>query len=512
MSDTDPFDDAAESAESAEAAGAAESAESAGAAGAAEGAESAGAAAGGGGAATPPPPPPAAEGGSNPWPWVLGVLAVLVIILLIWSPWSDGDDEDSTTTTEGATETTVAEETTTVPEETTTVPEETTTTAEPPTEMVPVPVTIGALLPQTGGLSVINASLELAVDMAVEEINAAGGDVTVIKADSGTDPNIASAAIDQLLNEGVDAIWGAAGTGQTLSIIDKVSGSQTPQCSPSNTGAALTDYEDDGYYFRTAPSDVLQAPLLANLVVDDGWVDVAVIYRNEEYGAGFDEILEQTLADSGANIVASVAYDPAATSFDAEVAQVAAAAPEAIVLITFAEGAQVVQAMIEAGVGPADVAVYGTDGFKDSVSAEAVDPDDPAVLAGVKGTAPSAAPSSGEATFADRFEAFTPDDTPSIFSAQSYDCIVALVLAAEVAGSVDGIADEMIGVTRDGTACSTYAECHELIAAGEDIDYNGASGPLDFTDVGEPGRGIYNIYQYNAEGGSDTLEEVIAEG
>jgi branched-chain amino acid transport system substrate-binding protein len=178
-------------------------------------------------------------------------------------------------------------------------------------------------------------------------------------------------------------------------------------------------------------------------------------------------------------------------------------------VISFAEGAAIMQSMIEQGAGPADIPIYVTDGFKDTVSADAVDPENPAVLEGVKGTAPSAAPENGEPTFPDRFADFAPD-APTIFSAQSYDCLVTLVLAAEAAGSADGIADEMVEVTRGGETCTTYEECHALLAEGADIDYDGASGPLDFTDVGEPGVGTYDVFVYDAEGNPAVQEQVVA--
>ena len=67
---------------------------------------------------------------------------------------------------------------------------------------------------------------------------------------------------------------------------------------------------------------------------------------------------------------------------------------------------------------------------------------------------------------------------------------------------------EVIGVTKDGTKCFTYAECSALVALGVDIDYDGASGPLDFIDAGEPGVGVYDVYLYDADGGSSNIDEI----
>jgi branched-chain amino acid transport system substrate-binding protein len=83
-----------------------------------------------------------------------------------------------------------------------------------------------------------------------------------------------------------------------------------------------------------------------------------------------------------------------------------------------------------------------------------------------------------------------------------YDCLVTLLLAAQVAQSSDPTVyvDEIIGVTRDGEVCSLVADCLEMVWAGADIDYDGASGVLDFSPNGEPGIGIYNVFTFDAAG------------
>ncbi|MGD2052300.1 MAG: ABC transporter substrate-binding protein, partial [Acidimicrobiia bacterium] len=283
-------------------------------------------------------------------------VAILVVVLALLAA-ACGDSAEDTTTTEAAA-------TTTTEAATTTTAAATTTTAAPDATSDGV-LKIGYLLPQTGGLSAIIDALLKPIEMGAEEITAAGGSVELVPADSGTDPTIASEAADQLLNDGVDAIIGAAGTTQTLAVIDKVTGSHVPMCSGSNTGASLTTYDDGGYYFRTAPSDVLQGPALAEVMLDAGVSNVAIIYRNEEYGAGFDEVLAAALEDSGVTVAAEVPYDPNATSFDAEAQEVAAAGVDGIAIVTFNEGGPLLQAMIEAGIGPADVPIFVTDGFKD---------------------------------------------------------------------------------------------------------------------------------------------------
>jgi len=375
---------------------------------------------------------------------------------------------------------------------------------------------IGTLLPETGALAFLSEPLVLAVDMAIRDINAAGGvngaDVTLTKGDSGTDPDIANTTVDRLLTEEVDAIVGAAASGITGSVIEKITTAGVTQCSPSNTAAGLGTSGDDGYYFRTAPSDDLQAPALANVVLGDGYTNVAVVSRADDYGVGFNAEFEPAVAAGGGTIVYSEPYAPESTSFDDVVADVIASGPDAVVIVAFEEGVQLIQAMVEQGAGPQDIQLYITDGMATGELGALIDEANPSIAAGMKGTQPAAAPSTGAAFFPGAFAEFAPD-VSTIFSAQSYDCAILIALAAEAAGSNNSadIAAQMVAVSRDGEKCSTFAECKDLLADGADIDYDGASGAIDFLDVGEPGTGIYEVYEYDADGVQQVVEELTFE-
>jgi branched-chain amino acid transport system substrate-binding protein len=376
---------------------------------------------------------------------------------------------------------------------------------------------IGYLLPQTGDLSFLGPPMIKGVEMALRDINAAGGvldkDVELEEADDGTAEDVASQATDGLLDAGVDAIIGAAGSTITLAVIDKITGAGVVECSPSNTGANLTDYEDEGFYFRTAPPDNLQGQALGDLITDDGHSDVGIIAINNDYGKGFAEFLEQRLDDNGASVVATSFYDPNGDNFDTNAAEVAEANPEAVAVIAYPEtGGQVFSAMIANEIGPEDVQVYITDGLQSDKLYENIDADNPAVTQGVRGTAPSSAPENGAAFFPDAFAEFAPD-VDTIFSAHAYDCATVIALAALTAESdaPGEIQAEMNNVTREGEKCDAFDECAQLIADGEDIDYDGAAGPLDFVEQGEPGAGTYDIYEYGAEGGYETESQVVIE-
>jgi branched-chain amino acid transport system substrate-binding protein len=436
-------------------------------------------------------------------PWILlGILGAVIIGALVFNQDDEGDAAPETTTTAAETSTTEAVEETTTTEA---VAETTTTEAM---AMEPIALQLGTILPQTGQLAPIIEALEQPIRMGVEEINAVSpGLVTVTFADSGTDPNVASANVDQFLTGEHQGIIGAAASGVSLSIVDKVQDSEVLMCSGSNTAAALSSGDYDPYYNRTAPSDNLQGPTLANVIANDGFTSVAVVWRSDEYGEGFGTLLADTLEDAGVTVPVREGYDHTQSSLADIAGTIAASGAEAAAIITFEEGGQLLLDLEGAGFAGT---IYVADGFKDTVGSDQlggrVD-----LLEGVKGTAPSATPANGEATFADRLEAFAPG-TPTIFSAHKYDCLVTLVLAAQAAQSDDPfvINEQVILVTRDGEKCSLVAECLELVWAGVDIDYDGASGPLDFGAHGEPGIGTYDIFLYDAEGNTTTEDQVVA--
>jgi branched-chain amino acid transport system substrate-binding protein len=393
---------------------------------------------------------------------------------------------------------------------------ETTTTGEAP-EGDGV-LTIGSLLPSTGTLANLGPPMINAVKMAVEEINAAGGvngaQVVLHEQDDGTDADIASPAADNLLANNVDVVVGAAASGVTLAVIDKITGTPVVQCSPSNTGLQFTTYDDGGFYFRTVPPDNLQAQVLSDLIIEDGYSNIAIIARSDEYGEGFANALQEELEAGGATAGDPILYDPEAGNYQAEATQLADASADAIAMISFDEGGQVIQAAIAAGVGPADVQWYGADGIAGNRFFEQVDPANPAIVEGIRGTQPSAAPADGEATFPERFAAFAPPDVDVIYSGHAYDCVVVAALAATAAGadSPEAIQANMNDVTRDGEKCTLYSECVALLEEGADIDYDGAAGPLDFIDAGEPGAGSYDRWQFGADGALTVFEASIPVG
>ena len=71
------------------------------------------------------------------------------------------------------------------------------------------------------------------------------------------------------------------------------------------------------------------------------------------------------------------------------------------------------------------------------------------------------------------------------------------------------IRDRINDVTREGTQCTSFAECNDLLAAGEDIDYDGIGGPYEFVDAGEPAAASYLIDTYGVDGADPALAEFV---
>lgn len=371
------------------------------------------------------------------------------------------------------------------------------------------PLKFGYVLPETGSLAYLGPPQIAAMKYAISLINKDGGVLgkelpAPVGGDEADDQAIANQSADRVLAGGVNAIIGAAASGMSLAIIDKVVGAGVAQCSGSNTAPTFTDYKDNGLYFRTAPSDALQGPVLADQIISDGHSQVAITARADDYGKGLADATAKALQNGGATVVLNETYDPKATDFNATVQNIVAKKPDAVVVVAFEEGKQIIQGLIEAGLTPQKIGMYGADGLRNADLAKLVSPKDPSKLAGFKGTAPASA---DNPNFIKDLKAFDTSLKEVQFAPQVYDCVNIMALAAEQAKSTNAndFKKFVNGITKDGEKCTTFADCKKLIDAGKDIDYDGASGPLDFTDAGEPGSASIEVYEFDKSG---TLQSV----
>ncbi|MGH3980545.1 MAG: ABC transporter substrate-binding protein [Pseudonocardiaceae bacterium] len=364
------------------------------------------------------------------------------------------------------------------------------------------PLKIGTLLPETGSLSFLGPPEFAGVDVAVEEINAAGGvldnPITHIRGDSGDDTtDTANQTVDRQLGQGVQAIVGAAASGVTKLVIDKITGAGVVEFSPANTSDEFTCWQDEGLYFRTAPPDVLQAQALAELMAADGAQRISILARNDPYGSGLANNTEQNLRAAGipADQLQKIIYDPNAASFNPEVDRVRQFNPDAVAVIGFDESKRILTRMSEVQIGPGQKLVYGTDGNMGNALGEGLPP---GLLEGMKGTTPLT-DLSGD--FEQRLLQKDPSLVDFNYAGESYDAIVLLALAAEQAKSTKGVdmASAVNGITKDGEKCTDFAACKAIIEGGGDVDYDGITGTLDFAAAGEPGSGSYGVLRFNAQ-------------
>ena len=226
---------------------------------------------------------------------------------------------------------------------------------------------IGTLLPETGNLAFLGPPEIAGVQMAVAEINEAGGvngaDVELVEGDSGdTTTDTAVQTVTRELAEGVDAIIGAASSSVSASVIDQVTGAGVTMFSPANTSKQFSDYPDKGLYFRLGPSDILQGQVLAEVIADDGNASLVILNFDDDYGNGLAEDLAASFTAGGGEVVDTIVYDPQAQTFDAEVGQALEADADAIALIGFDETSRLLVALVERGLGPNDIPTYLVDG------------------------------------------------------------------------------------------------------------------------------------------------------
>lgn len=376
------------------------------------------------------------------------------------------------------------------------------------------PLIVGSLLPQTGSLAFLGPPEIAGVDLAVKEINEAGGvlgsDVEVIHADSSDADNaeVATQSVTDLISQDVAVIVGAASSSVTLNVVDDITGAEIVQISPANTSTKLSGYSD--FYFRTAPSDLVQGSALGNLVVNDGHANVAFLVFNDDYGITLRDVAKATIEEAGGTVVygnPGEEFDPASDDVIASAVTAAMATnPDAIVIIAFDQTKLIVPALASAGFDTSKL--YFVDGNLADYSADF----EPGTLEGAQGTLPGA-----NATEDFRARLATVDDGLKDFAyaAESYDAVVLAALAAVKGGATDGptIQENLAAVSgaTDGTECETFADCVELIEAGDEIAYKTVSGAGPFNEDNDPSSAFVGIYQFDAENKYTWVKEEFGE-
>ena len=373
----------------------------------------------------------------------------------------------------------------------------TTTTTRPGSDSV---LTIGQLAPLTGPIAIISDSFTVPVKLAVDEINLSGGvngkPVGLVVADDGSASPTARTGVTSLIDTShADAIIGPSTSQAALDLITGPPAHRALICSGSNSYGPISGAaQQNGFYFRTAPSDRLQARALAKLLVADGRKRPVVIAARDDYGLPFGtDVVRGLVAQNapGAQLVSLPAGDAGANR---SVTEALRRQPDAVVLIGFPGGiAPVLRALIAQGKGPTQIPTYGSDGLQNAELGALVAPANPAVVASMKGTTPAGAPSGIDHPFNARL--FAAGVEP-FFSASTYDCVVLVALAAVAARSDDprAIRDYFAKNLKGKTICNTFLACAAELKRRRTIHYQGASSSFDHWTGSEPGDGSFDVW------------------
>lgn len=370
-------------------------------------------------------------------------------------------------------------------------------TVPPSSTTTDTPLKIGTLLPTTGALAYLGPPEIAGVELAKNEINAAGGvlgkPIEVTHRDSGdTTTDVATQSVTNLLGQGVSAIIGAASSGVSKTVINQITGAGVVQFSPANTSVDFTAWDDKGLYWRTAPSDVLQGSVLGNYAASCGAQTLGMLVLNDSYGTGLGKKLKETFEKAGGKVVAEELFNEGDSQFSSQVDKVIAAKPDAVAVISFVQGKSIIPLLTGKGIKAEQIFLVDGNTVDYSKDFEA------GTLAKAHGTIPGT--TAGE-DFRKSLLAVDPTLKDFIYAGESWDATNLIALAAEAAKSTKGvdIAKQLQAVSKDGEKCFSFASCVTLLREGKDIDYDGQSGPVSFADSGDPSEATIGVYEYKED-------------
>jgi branched-chain amino acid transport system substrate-binding protein len=362
---------------------------------------------------------------------------------------------------------------------------------------------LGVLAPLTGDGAPLGLSIQATVEMAVAAINDAGGangrPVQLRIADEGSDIATATAGLDELLRGEVDAIVGPTSSTVTLSVLDTILRSQTLACSPTSTAMALDDFPDDGLFFRTAPSDTLEAEAIARAVDGTGRSSVGLLYVDDAYGRPFADSVRRALANRSIAVTADIPFSSADSGIDTEATVTDAIDAQVIAVIGDADSGARVASAVAAATAGMDTPIIVNDAMRGGTAAATFAQLPAEALERIIGVAPRALTDNAE--FVEALAAVDPNAT-GLFAANAFDCVNLIALAADAVRSSDPleIAARIPSVATSGTRCLDFASCAAGLTAERNVDYDGPSGLLQLAFDGDPNRGVYDLYRYGADG------------
>ncbi len=380
-------------------------------------------------------------------------------------------------------------------------------------------LTIGDIVPLTGDLSDFGPPGRKAADLAGQEIEKAiqaanvEQTVKIQHEDEQTDAQASVSAARKLVDADAKCIAGAWASADTIPTAKSVAiREKVLLISPASTAASIGDLEDDGYLARTAPPDTLQAKALADHMDDElggaSGKTVNVGARNDFYGSGLADAFPKEWLARGGKVGEKVVYDPKQPSYNSEAQKITSGSPDAFVIVDFPETfAKVGPALVRTGKWDASKA-FVTDGLASTDLPSSAGAD---ATEGLRGTSVGSFSTASSKAFGKLYTS-APGPKRQTFDAQNFDAVILCYLAAVAAGEADGekMAEELRDVTAPPGNKYTWQQLPEAIKAlqdGNDIDYEGATGPVDLDENGDPSKWIYDIIRF--EGGKlETVKTV----
>lgn len=373
-------------------------------------------------------------------------------------------------------------------------------------------LTIGTLLPMSGDAAVLGPAMAAAVEVAVREIDDAGGvggaPVELVHRDSGDAAGERlETAFGELVEAGADVVIGPASSVLVERVLPLAVEAGVALITSAATSPGLGALDDDGLLARTVPSAGLQGDALAErLLEDEDDARIVLVHQDDALGAELDERLSFALETAGGALVASEPLDDRIEELAASLDE---REPTAVVLATGGDRiertAAVAEALLAQGVA-AERLWFTAGNLADYGPLVA-----PGALEGAHGLGIGA---QVDDAFLQRLREVDPAVLGTAFAAETYDATVLAALAAVLAGDDAGasIAARLPEASGGGAvACDSFAACLEALGEERSIDYSGASGPLELDAAGEVRRGTFGLHVYDASGAPQRVGEIAAE-
>jgi len=323
---------------------------------------------------------------------------------------------------------------------------------------------IGAILPRSGSAADLGSSMSDALAVGIAEINAGGGinggPVRLITAEEGSNLATAGLAVQSLAPR-VDAIIGPTSSLNTLGTLGGAVDSGVLTCSPTATALALDTFPDNGLFFRTIPSDSLQAAAIAKVVEGSGSSTAVVIYLDDGYGRPFAEATESAISALGTDVAATIGFEANEESISAAVTEALVNEPEVVAVIADGVTGPAIINAIDAAAQTRLSYVVNDAIRRPAPSAQ---PFSPGLALRVSGVSPVAY--AGSPAFTQALLTVNPDAT-GLYAHNAYDCLTIIALAAHAARSNQptDIAGAVTSVTSSGSGCAMFSDCIELLTA-----------------------------------------------